>query len=147
MIQRIQTLYLLGAAGILSSQFSLPYASAAPNFTSKLLSDGKFNLFDNVGLSGLTALGILLALVGTFLYKNRRAQNQLATLGMIVCTLLGALVAFNIKTVIDESAASGGPQWGLGLATPVLSILLFWLANRGIRSDIDLLRRSERLRD
>ena len=75
MIQRIQSIYLLLAAGAFGSDFALPYlTTTAPSVVMSVpqMSDGVFNVFDNIGLMGLAGLGLLISGAAVFLYKNRQ---------------------------------------------------------------------------
>ncbi|MBK6929941.1 MAG: DUF4293 family protein [Saprospirales bacterium] len=65
MIQRIQTVFLLLAAGALAGQFAFPYLQTPAENPARALpamADGALNPLDNPGLLGLTILGMALAL-------------------------------------------------------------------------------------
>jgi preprotein translocase subunit SecY len=149
MIQRIQSIYLLAASGVFSSFFSLPLLSSSD--TSAIssvpqLADGQLNVHDNIGLLGLTILGIVLALAAIFLYRNRKLQGQISTIGVLSGVLLLVLSGVNAKMVQDALPTGGAVQYGLGWAAPVLGALFCYLAVRGIRADEAKVRSMDRLR-
>ena len=149
MIQRIQSVFLLLAAGALGSQFAVPYLQTSdgnPARTLPALADGVLNPLDNPGLLGLTVLGAIVSLAAIFLFKNRSLQARLAGIGAGVGVLLLALATFTAKTTLDQAPADGSIQFSLGLALPVAALILNWLAARAIRKDESLVRSMDRLR-
>ena len=149
MIQRIQSLYLLLASGALGSQFALPYLSTDSSqmtATVPALSDGQLNPLDNIGLLGLTGLGLILGLVAIFLFKNRNLQGKMTALGMMVGILLLALAAFVTFGIMKTANSDPSLHWGAGWAGPVVGLLGFWLAGHAIRKDEKLVRSMARLR-
>lgn len=149
MIQRIQSVFLLLAAGAMGSQFAVPYLQTPdgnPARTLPALADGVLNPQDNPGLLGLTVLGAIVSLAAIFLFKNRSLQARLAGIGAGVGVLLLALATFTAKTTLDQAPADGSIQFSLGLALPVVALILNWLAARAIRKDESLVRSMDRLR-
>ncbi|MBN8681923.1 MAG: DUF4293 domain-containing protein [Chitinophagales bacterium] len=149
MIQRIQTLYLLLAAGASFSQLTLPYMSVPadnPAHNLKVFEDGMLNPFDNIGLLGLCVLSGLVALAAIFIFKNRPLQARLAGGAQIATLLLLVLLGVSIYQAIDKMPESGTYSFQIGIAFPVLSLILLWMASRGIRADEKLVRSSDRLR-
>ncbi len=149
MIQRIQTLFLLLATGALGSQFFVPYLHVGENDSARTiasLSDGMLTPTDNPGLLGLTGLGALISLIAVFLFKNRPLQTRLALTSAGICVMIAVLLAFTIKMTLDQSPEGGSIQFALGVALPVLAIILNWLAARAIRKDEALVRSMDRLR-
>ncbi len=145
MIQRIQTVFLLLAAISFFLLFQLPFAVsdiANPGF----LADKDFDIFDNIVLVVLTALGGLIALIAIFLYKNRPLQIRLSYLVIIVGILLilvaGVLFYNEAANIMDKVGISDG----LGLFMPVLAFIFGFLAARFIRKDEKLVRSADRLR-
>ncbi len=149
MIQLIQSIFLLLAAGAFGGQFGLPYLQTPENDPARTvpaLTDGVFNPLDNPGLLGLTCLGAVVSLAAIFLFKNRMLQARLAGVSIIVAVLLMALVAFAAKTTIDQTPSGGTVNFAVGLALPVLALALNWLASRAIKKDEALVRSMDRLR-
>ena len=73
MIQRIQTLFYLLAAGSFGSLFHFPFASTDATSTD-VFSDKLYNVFDNPILMVLAGLGALLGLIALFMFKKRPLQ-------------------------------------------------------------------------
>ncbi|TNE60991.1 MAG: DUF4293 family protein [Bacteroidetes bacterium] len=149
MIQRIQSIFLLLAAGALGGQFALPYAQTGaddPARSLAVLSDGVLNPLDNPGLLGLTALGALVSVIAVFLFKNRPLQAKLALIAILIGAFLLALALFTTKATLDQTPEGGTTQLAAGLALPVAAILLNWLAARAIRKDESLVKSMDRLR-
>lgn len=148
MIQRIQTVYLFLSALALSAQVKAPYLTTGenlPDLPPTLAGDHTFNIFDNIGIEGLTALALVCSLVGIFLYKNRKMQSQFAQLAVVVTILLAVLVGFALyqtETQLHGAAAS----LGLGLGLPVVAMVLQFLARRSIIKDEEKVRSMDRLR-
>ncbi len=149
MIQRIQSIYLFLAAALTGGQFGIPYAKTqeGTNNTNAIpaLSDGVLNPADNIGLLGLTALGIIVTLIAVFLYKNRPLQARI-TMGSALVTILSLLlVGLMVKQNFD-AAGQDALQLNAGLALPVLALIFQWLAFLGIKKDDRLVRSMDRLR-
>jgi len=153
MIQRIQSLFLLLASGLLSGQFVVPYFTtpttpqpgAGEYVLPASLSDGALTPIDNPGLLGLTALGVLCSIVAIFLFKNRSLQGQITGISTVVSVLLTALAAFVFFQTKQQLPQSVG-SFGFGLALPVLALLCQYLAQKSIRKDENLVRSMDRLR-
>lgn len=149
MIQRIQTIFLLLAAGAFGGQFALPYLQTPaedPARALPALADGALTPADNIGLLGLTALVTLVSLVAVFLFKNRPLQARLAMVAAGAGILLLVLAGITTKTTLDQVPEGGSAQFALGMALPVLGLLLNGLAARAIRKDESLVRSMNRLR-
>ena len=95
----------------------------------------------------MTALAVIsiavamLSFLTIFDYKNRRRQMRGCRLGQLLLLLwcvVCALVAFIEK--------QGGVTPQFGVCLPVVSIILYWLAYKGIKHDDDLVRSADRLR-
>ncbi len=149
MIQRIQSIFLLLAAGALGSQFTLPYLETPADNPARAvaaLSDGALTPLDNPGLLGLTVLGMVVSFVAIFLFKNRPLQAKLAGTAMIISILLMALVVFATKMTIDQAPEGSSANFNAGIGMPLLALALNWFATRAIRKDEALVRSMDRLR-
>jgi glucan phosphoethanolaminetransferase (alkaline phosphatase superfamily) len=149
MIQRIQSIYLFLAAALTGSQFGVPYAKTADGAavanTLPALSDGVLNPADNIGLLGLTGLGIIVTLFAIFLYKNRPLQARI-TMGSVLVTILSLLLTVLMVKQTLDAAGQSAIQLNAGLLFPVLTLVFQWLALRGIKKDDNLVRSMDRLR-
>ena len=146
MIQRIQTIFLLLAGGALGGLFALPFATNSAPTPEGLFMDGAFNIYDNPVLIGLCVLGILVALLGIFMYRNRGLQQRLGYLGIALCILI-PLVAFLFFTgQADTMAANDTVEDAAGIYLPFSGIILFGLAIYFVRKDDKLVKSMDRLR-
>jgi len=130
MIQRIQTVYLFFAFCLTAILAFIPF-SALNSFT-----EGFF-----MGLNAITAVG---AIVTIFFYKNRKMQLRLcyAMLACFVAIYLFYFI-FNIK---NFSFAELFGRVRFTFVFPFISIILVYLAIRGIKKDEKLVRSLDRLR-
>ena len=136
MIQRIQTLYLIGAAVV---------TGVLPFFVPLWLDSNKVATYFTAELSYILLFGgsTILSLVSIFLYKTRQHQFVLGRLNMILnLILLGLLIYYSI-TLSGDGASS---EKGIGLVLPFVSIVLLVLANKAIQKDEKLVKSSNRLR-
>ena len=145
MIQRIQTVFLLIAAiaFFLLFQFPFAYSDIAND---GFLADKDFDIYDNIILLILAALGGVISLIAIFLYKNRPLQIRLAYLVIIVGILLiivAVVLFYNEAASIMQKA---GIYDGAGIYMPVLAFIAGFLAARFIRKDEQLVRSADRLR-
>lgn len=149
MIQRIQSVFLLLSAGAYGGQFALPYLqadAASAGAAVPALSDGALTPTDNIGLLGLSIMGIVLALVAIFLFRNRSLQGRVAALGLLVGTLLLALAGFTTFNTLENLPNTLTAQMNGGLALPAVAAIFQWLAGRFIKKDEALVRSMDRLR-
>jgi ABC-type uncharacterized transport system permease subunit len=147
MIQRIQSVFLFLAAGLLGGQFALPYGTIT-NQTAEVpasLADGVLTPTDNIGLMGLTILGAVLSLVAIFLFKNRKLQAQITGLSVVISILLLALIGVVFSQLLPVFNANAG-HLGLGLGLPLVGVVFQFLAQRAIKKDENLVRSMDRLR-
>ncbi|MDC3399710.1 DUF4293 domain-containing protein [Schleiferiaceae bacterium] len=131
MIQRIQTLYLFGAAIISTlGAFILPlYATESEVFRA------------TAGMYTFLTFGISMSLFSgaVLLYRNRKMQLVVVRLGM-----LSALAAMGF--IIQAILTNTGAQASWGAAAPFVCILFAFLASKGIRNDEKKIRSLDRLR-
>lgn len=136
MIQRIQTLYLIGAAiasGVLP--FLLPLWTDATKVAHFFTSEWSYIL--------LFGLSTFLSVISIFLFKTRQHQFVLGRLNIILNLILLGLLIFNSITLSGDVASS---EKGIGLLLPFVSIVLLVLANKAIQKDEKLVKSSNRLR-
>ncbi len=145
MIQRIQTLFLLLAAGSFGALFFIPMA-LSDMVTTQFLSDHVYDVTDHPVLLVLTVLGGVIALVSIFLFKNRPLQLKLGYIIIILAMLLplaSFLLFMNESAMLDTSANVIDQA---GLYIPGLAILFGFLSNYFIRKDERLVKSMDRLR-
>lgn len=135
MIQRIQSIYL-GIVCIMTGAFiNLPIYYL----------DGIAVLpFLNIFLSITIGLCAITALVAIFLYKNRKLQMKICWVGVLLAT---SSIAMAIADYISATPKEGlSKSISYGLIFPILIIILFILAWRGINNDEKLVKSMDRLR-
>jgi O-antigen/teichoic acid export membrane protein len=139
MLQRIQSLYLLTATVLLLMLFALPFATS-PETTEGPFIDGDLDLYDNVILLTILIVAAAFSFICIFLYKNRKLQMNIS-FGIIVLSIIltGLAAYFSFGTVVTAS-------FGIGLFIPLIAIVFSLLAYRGIKSDDELVKSSNRLR-
>lgn len=152
MIQRIQTLFLLGAAVFMSLMLFLPIAG----FT---LADGRIftarssGLLDEQGEHVIRTTPVIilimvcaaLLLLNVFLYKRRKLQIRFCVYAIILeFGLIGLMYYFWV--VIIRQLEMGDVWIMLPAVFPVVAIILTYLAFRGIRRDEILIRSIDKIR-
>lgn len=171
MIQRIQTIWLLAAAIFIGILLFLPYGqftaveavgSSNPSVT---LEAGAFGLKEVVAdgakgemvlsttpLAVLLIIAVVLPLLTIFLFKNRKLQNRLCILEIVLLLVIQGLLFYYamVKGVelikMFPEATVESKQWLAMMLIPLVSILFTWLAKRGIMKDEKLVRSMDRLR-
>jgi len=145
MIQRIQSLFLLLAAGGLGSLFAVPFARTTKAIKeSAFLQDSLYDLSDHIALMIVFGLTAVLALVSIFLFRNRKLQLQFIafTLVGVVAGIVLAVVLFMQQGVPIDSSI----QDDIGTYLPLVAILFLALAYRFTKKDEKLVRSMDRLR-
>lgn len=149
MIQRKQTIYLFVAMLLLIVSMFMPIAifvhtDMTPDavWTNCVLKQG-----DIIGINVLPALLVsmatLVSIITIFMYKRRQTQMKLCLLGMLFGVAWEAVFATMTFTTYRHMGAIHVKS------APVLvliSILLFYLARRGVQTDEKLVRSMDRIR-
>jgi len=136
MLQRIQTIYLILAAGI----------SAGLIFVFHLWVTNKgVQVFamDNMLYLGLFLGSAILSVSSIVMFKNRKSQFMLGRLNIILNFILLGFFVYQSLNVSGEAHVS---EKGIGMLLPILSIVLLALANKAIKKDEDLVKSVDRLR-
>jgi Ni/Fe-hydrogenase subunit HybB-like protein len=142
MLQRIQTIWLLLAAICAFLMVKLSFFSG-----NKILEDGQKQY---VALSGTTSpLYVLILIVATgigaliaiFLYKDRKTQNRLT-----LVTLLVSIVNIILLYLETKKFAPGEGNYDLSALLSLAVPVFLFLASRGISKDQKLIKSLDRLR-
>tara|TARA_R110002072_G_scaffold7580_1_gene41154 strand:+ start:467 stop:877 length:411 start_codon:yes stop_codon:yes gene_type:complete len=136
MLQRIQTIYLLIAAGV----------SAGLIYVFELweTSEGiKVFANDNMYVFSAFLASALLSVVSIFKYKKRKSQFMLGRLNIILNFFLLGFFVYQSLNLSGETAVS---EKGIGMFLPIVSIVFLALANKAIKKDEDLVKSVDRLR-
>jgi len=136
MLQRIQTIYLLIAAGIsggLIFVFNL-WTNAE---------DVKVFAKDETLYFSLFMGSVVLSVISIFRYKDRKSQFVLGRLNIILNFILLGLFVYRSLSLSGEAEVS---EKGIGILLPIFSIVFLVLANKAIKKDEDLVKSVDRLR-
>ena len=152
MIQRIQTLYLLIVTVLMAVTVFLPFLTlSADDLTSVDLSfrgftvDG-WNWTVATGcLSVMTALIALLSLGDIFLFTNRALQVRICIFNMLLMVGWYALLAVVVWFEMQNTSYTH-LHLHIACCFPLVSIILTYLAMRGILKDDALVKSLDRLR-
>lgn len=152
MIQRIQTLFLLAAFALQIIFLTSPLS------TFLLASNGEVTLFANAFRSSngeilistlaflLLSISVLvLTLVDIFLFKKRILQIRVCIYNILLNVGLIGMMIYLITNFIKNNSVSIH-SYSLATPIPLASIILLYLAFRGIRKDEVLVKAYERLR-
>ena len=136
MLQRIQTIYLLIAAGVSAGLIFVFELFVTPD-------DIKLYAYDNIYVFIAFLASALLSIISIFGYKNRKSQFVLGRLNIILNFILLGFFVYQSLNLSGETAVS---EKGIGMLLPILSIVLLALANKAIKKDEDLVKSVDRLR-
>ena len=141
MIQRIQSIWLLIVALAAFATYTLTlYIGKLANGTEKVL-----QLADDFLLVIIIiALGIL-AIICLFLYKNRKLQFKLSVFGVIFSIGFLFLEYFRVESFKKDNLIQTG-SYQIGALLPLVMVIFFFLAARGIYKDERLVKSMDRLR-
>ena len=149
MIQRIQTLYLLLAAGLVACAAFLPLASFASGGEEFRLYAFGLRTADGETVQSTLYMGILLALALVLpLIKRRMLQFRLGVVEMIL--LLGAQIVMGIYYFLSYRLFSSfefhAQSVKLPLVLPLIAMIFTYLAVRAIFRDELMIRSMDRIR-
>ncbi|HOP05381.1 MAG TPA: DUF4293 domain-containing protein [Tenuifilaceae bacterium] len=154
MIQRIQTVFLLIAAILLSFLVFFPIAEMVGEFDTIVYEigfkgfivqkTGERAAFSTLPLSILISLCLLVTVVSIFLFKRRILQIRLSTFNVILLVGLQGLMFYYIK--MAQKAITADFSFTLFFVFPTVSAILVFLALRAIARDEALVRSLDRLR-
>jgi hypothetical protein len=146
MLQRIQTVYLLLIALLMAGMIFLPLAVLQAGETLYALNVfGVRNVFPAWGLFAIATIVALLSAGNIFLFRKRVLQIRICVFNAIL--LLGFYGYFAFVVCMLKNQADGlSFSVKLALAFPLVSLILDYLAIRGIGADEVLLRSLNRLR-
>ncbi len=136
MLQRIQTVYLLIAAGI----------SAGLIFVFNLWTTNDNVLVfakDDMLFLGMFLGSALLSLISIFSFKNRKSQFMMGRFNIILNFILLGIFVYQSLNISGETNVS---EKGIGILLPIFSIVCLVLANKAIKKDEDLVKSVDRLR-
>ena len=141
MIQRIQSIWLLIVALAAFATYTLTlYIGKLADGTEKVL-----QLADDFLLVIIIiALGML-AIICMFLFKNRKLQFKLSVFGVIFSIGFLFLEYFRVESFKKDNLIQTG-SYQVGALLPLVMVIFFFLAARGIYKDERLVKSMDRLR-
>lgn len=147
MIQRIQSLYLLLAAGAAVGTWFLDIFKVT-------LSDDQvpkyFNAQSNFMVFVVYMLIVALSVFCIFLFKNRKLQFRLTVLDIFLALAAIALQYFKVQDFVNAFQNAGktiaSSTYLPGAFLPVLILIFLIMAARGIYKDEKLIKSLDRLR-
>jgi Domain of unknown function (DUF4293) len=140
MIQRQQTLWLLLAtiAGILSFMFPFVTGTELVEKTT-MQKPAEIDAGSKFFILLLTIASIAISTISIFLFKNRRQQQWLCLLGVLIAGLLIFLYILEMNKLIK-------PTLALFCILPFAMLAGYFLAFRNIRKDEKLVKSLDKLR-
>jgi hypothetical protein len=149
MIQRIQTLFLLGITAFSALMIFLPFQeviSAGQTYLLKL-SPATFTK-DHKGFIHvpmfLNVVIMILSIVTVFMFRNRKRQMKLSMILMLLSAILiGNLFVFHF---IQGDPAAQTVNYKPASFFPVVNCILAFLARMFIKKDDELVRSADRIR-
>ena len=134
MIQRVQSLYLLGALLANVAYYFMGQTNGASG-------QNQWS-FDSVEAT-LEMVLMVLIVWSIFKFKQRLHQFVLNRLSIILNFVLVGVFAYQSLSLPGETSVS---QKGIGVVLPIISIVFLVLANKAIKRDEDLVKSVDRLR-
>ena len=158
MIQRIQSVYLFIAALALGAMFYFPLASFIGGDVDQLI----YYIYKVVSeipgdtpsvpyyfiypILVLNILTIILAVSAIFRYKQLGAQMKMIRAAIFLIMVMVAVFFFYSIPLLEEASGALVEYNKIAAALPFVALAFLLLANRGILSDIKLLKSADRLR-
>ena len=150
MLQRKQSLWLMLSACVLGLTYFIPFGVKMLSSvgTEQIVSTPLYN-YSFFPIMVLTLLGMLLPVITIFLFKNRSLQMRLIIISM---GLHGAALVSMVLKCIDKTEGNKfvlgmlGSQLYIGLAIPLISLILLYMAYHGVHSDEKLVKSADRMR-
>lgn len=164
MIQRVQTIYLFLAVILCILLFFMPLASITmPGATGhpedkpviyemdifsivRMDNDGVTTIESTYWLVGINVIVLVFSLLVIFLYKNRQLQMRLVRFCFLL-VLIFLILAFYYTREMQYATLINAPiSYKIADVFPILQLLFFHLANKGINKDEELVKSADRIR-
>lgn len=150
MIQRIQTLYLLGILALIILCFYFPMAelfnTAGQNdwYSLSGLLSGKAGKSFNEVLTFLAGLVVGATFITIFIYKKRKRQMIACIVIIVVLIVMEVFIFVQIQQLKKELGMLA--NYKITSVFPLIGAVLAFLAYRAIKKDEDLVKSYDRLR-
>lgn len=136
MLQRIQTIYLLG---VLINSTALPYLLGVWTSVDGVVMYAK----DYPSIQGVFLFSAMFTILSIFSYKKRKNQFVFGRFNIIFNFILLGLFVYQSLNLSGETNVS---EKGIGMLIPLISIVFLALANKAIKKDEDLVKSVDRIR-
>ena len=150
MIQRIQSLFLLGAALCLGAACFMPIGElGAYVYTPWVVKIDGLNIRETYYIGLLQVILAAISFAAIFFYKNRPLQSKICTAAIIISfiMLLLMLWVYPDRIFPNMPQTSGlKVEYSLWTLLPIFSVGLLYLANKFILKDEKKVRAADRLR-
>jgi hypothetical protein len=157
MLQRIQTLFLLGVLAACAACYFLPfwvYAGVNPDYTYEITlfsvkctgGTPQYITFGTLPILVLVSVSAVLSLVSLVNYKKRSLQVRVNNYNLLMTLIFTGTIFLWIPYIFEQNLPLAVSQWQPGLLLPLLSIVFLLLANVFIRKDEKLVKSADRLR-
>jgi len=153
MIQRIQSIFLMLAAGLGIAALFLPVSHFYGGFSFPVDIQKIGENYPYWLTGGLIKVAALISLVSIFLYKNRKRQINIIRLAQVLLIVLFGFAIYmfypfeglkDSSTITNKAQQYVSKYWAFWM--PLAALLFNALAIRFIKKDDALVRSSERLR-
>lgn len=131
MIQRIQTLFLLLAAGLIAALLFMPMS---------YIEDVTIKYTEKYEMITFVIVTLVLAIIAIFLYKNRPFQMRVCILNTLILT------AFQVWLIVLFFRYKAEMVFSISVVFPIVSAILTILAFRYIARDEAMVAAASRLR-
>ena len=153
MIQRIQSLYLLGSIIVCVIMYFLPLGFIESETVIKFSVCGFYEdvnmIKTNWILSSILSITLLVQIIALFMFNNRPRQAMLSQVSLILI-LLFAVIALLYKDLFSISNENGlveeDIQYNWNIILIAISWILTYMALRAIKKDEALVRAADRMR-
>lgn len=152
MIQRIQTIYLLASIILISVMFGLPITELRAleqefyTFELRGVEDDQGNYeYRTLPLTILFGVINLLILISLFLYKRRILQMRICIYNILLLIGSYGLIYYYLQD-IEKQFQITESSFTVSIVLPAVTIILLYLAFRGIRRDELLVKAMDRIR-
>ena len=153
MIQRIQTLFLLGVLVLMTLLFFFPLAELIVSASDSYLfiyrgipslKEGEPMLFNAYPIAILLLVIVLNVFLTIFSYKKRLRQIRLTVFNIFCMLGVVGLVYYNVNSQLEPMQAIA--RYSIVNAFPLVSVVLSYLAIRNIGKDEAMIRSMDRIR-
>ena len=136
MLQRIQTIYLLLSALLITGVY-VWFPKLTDASTSVVIEKNEPLVL------GLIFSAITLVIISILSFKKRKIQFVLNRITIILNFVLLGVFVYRSLTLSGETLVS---EKGIGVLLPIISIVFLVMANKAIKKDEDLVKSVDRLR-